>query len=180
MWWLPQISGYSYPRVTAIRIDVHPTGENLTNTTRTFPIPVHICPAYTSCGRSPSVATIHELSTELSRATAPKKRGSRHNPQHTGWPTCRSVPSFSPKPTNEAVRAKSIIYRQQATRLTELIWPACDRYVQYLLTGANPLVLNRHRRELQPWRCWLVTYHFSTFPTSCLPFPPKGPARSPI
>jgi hypothetical protein len=60
-----------------------------------------------------------------------------------------------------------------------LSWPACDRYVQYLLTGANPLVLNRHRREVQPWRCRLVTYHFSTFPTSCLPFPPKGPARSP-
>jgi hypothetical protein len=26
---LPQTSGYSYPRVTAIRIDVHPAGEKL-------------------------------------------------------------------------------------------------------------------------------------------------------
>jgi hypothetical protein len=34
--------------------------------------------------------------------TAPKKKGSRHNPQHTGWPIRGSVPSFSPKPANEA------------------------------------------------------------------------------
>jgi hypothetical protein len=42
------------------------------------------------------------------------------------------------------------IYQQQATRLTGPISPACDRYVQYLLTGANPSVLNRHMQGLQP------------------------------
>jgi hypothetical protein len=31
------------------------------------------------------------------------------------------------------------------TRLTGLISPTCDRYVQYLLVGANPSILNRHR-----------------------------------
>jgi hypothetical protein len=31
-WWLSQTSGYSYLRVTVIRIDVHPAGENLNNT----------------------------------------------------------------------------------------------------------------------------------------------------
>jgi hypothetical protein len=35
--------------------------------------------------------------------TAPEKNGSWHNPQHTGWPIRGSVPSFSPKPTNEVV-----------------------------------------------------------------------------
>jgi hypothetical protein len=35
--------------------------------------------------------------------TAPEKMGSRHNPQHAGWPIHGSVPSFSPKPSNEAV-----------------------------------------------------------------------------
>jgi hypothetical protein len=35
---------------------------------------------------------------------------------------------------------------QSATRLTGLISPECNRYIQYLLVGANPLVLNRHRR----------------------------------
>jgi hypothetical protein len=35
--------------------------------------------------------------------TTPEKKGSWHNPQHGGWSIRGSVPSFSPKPTNEAV-----------------------------------------------------------------------------
>jgi hypothetical protein len=66
------------------------------------------------------------------------------------------------------------------TRLTGPISLACDRYVQYLLAGANPSVLNRHRRGLPSWRCWFTIYHSPTFPTSCLHFPPEGSARSPI
>jgi putative hemolysin len=38
----------------------------------------------------------------------------------------------------------------QLYQLTEPITSACDRYVQYLLTEANTLVLNRHRWWLQP------------------------------
>jgi hypothetical protein len=34
--------------------------------------------------------------------TTPEKKGSRHNPQHVGWPVRRSIPSFSPEPANEA------------------------------------------------------------------------------
>jgi hypothetical protein len=36
---------------------------------------------YASCRQSPYVATFHESSTELSRPTAPEKKGSWHNPQ---------------------------------------------------------------------------------------------------
>jgi hypothetical protein len=75
---------------------------------------------------------------------------------------------------------KPNIYQQQATRLTGRISSACDRYIQYLLARANPSVLNRHRWGLQLWRCQLATYHSPTFVTDCLPFPPKGPARSPV
>jgi hypothetical protein len=39
---------YSYPRVMAIRIDVHPVRENLINTTHMFPTPVHVRLAYAS------------------------------------------------------------------------------------------------------------------------------------
>jgi hypothetical protein len=53
----------------------------------------------------------------------------------------------------------------QLHQLTGHITPVCDRYVQYLLAGANSSVLNRHMRRLQPWRCWLTTYHSPTFPT---------------
>jgi hypothetical protein len=49
-------------------------GKNPTNTTRMLPTPVHVRPAYASCGQSPYVATFHESSTELSRHTAPEKR----------------------------------------------------------------------------------------------------------
>jgi hypothetical protein len=145
-----------------------------------LPTPIHVRPTYASCGWSPYVATFHEPSTELSRATTLEKRGSRHNPQHAGWPTRGSVPSFSPKPINEAVGAKPCINQWQANRLTRPISPACDRYIQYLLAGANSSVLNRHRQGLQPWRCRLSTYHSPTFLTSYHPFPPKGPARSPV
>jgi hypothetical protein len=73
------------------------------------------------------------------------------------WSIRGSVPSFSPDPADEPVGAKPNIYQQPVTRLTGPISPVCDRYVQYLLMGANRTVLNRHKRGLQPWRCWLFT-----------------------
>jgi hypothetical protein len=54
----------------------------------------------------------------------------------------------------------------QLHQLTGPISPACNRYVQYLLMGADPSVLNRHRRGLQPSRCRLSTCHSPTFPTN--------------
>jgi hypothetical protein len=155
-----------------IRINVHPTGENPTNTTRTLPTPVHVRPVYASCGQSSYVATFHELSTELSRLTAPEKKGSRHNPQCVGWPIHGSVPSFSPKPANEAVGEKSSIYQRLATRLTGHISPACNRYVQYLLTGTNPSVLNRHR-----WGYHIENLGIAT--TLSPPFPSEGSTNPP-
>jgi hypothetical protein len=103
MWWLPQTSGYAYLRVKMIQIDVHPTGENLTNPTHMLPTVVHVRPAYASCGRFPYLATFHESLSELDRVTAPEKKGSRHNPHNAGWPILGSVPNFSLEPTNEAV-----------------------------------------------------------------------------
>jgi hypothetical protein len=87
----------------AIRIDVHPAGENLTNTTRTLLTLVHVRSMYASCGQSPYMVTFHESSTEFDKVTGPEKNGSRHNPQHVGWPIRGSIPNFSFEPTNEAV-----------------------------------------------------------------------------
>jgi hypothetical protein len=97
-------------------------------------------------------------------------------------PTDRSA---SPYPVSLPIQLvnqwrKLNICQQQATRLTEPISPTCDRYVQYLHTGANTSVLNRHRRGLQPWRCQLSTYHSPTFLSDGLYFPPKGLARSQV
>jgi hypothetical protein len=82
-----------------IWIDVHPAGENLINTTRTLPTSVHVCSVYASYGQSPYMATFHESPTELSRVTAPEKKGSRHNPQHASWPIRWFIPNFTPEPT---------------------------------------------------------------------------------
>jgi hypothetical protein len=163
MWWLPWTSGYSYPKVAVIQIDVHPTGINPTNTTHTLPTLVHVHPAYASCGWSPYVATFCETLTDLdiSHCTlADRSVGT--------YPT--SLPS---QPMKQGRKSSSCRWR--TTRFTGLISPACDQYVQYLLTGVNPSVLNRHKRGLQPWRYRLSTYHSLTFPTSCLPFPLKAP-----
>jgi hypothetical protein len=91
------------------------------------------------------------------------------------WPIRGSVLSFSSKPVNEAVRVKPNIYQRSATRLTGHISPVCDWYVQYLIVGVNPPVLNRHRRGLQPWRYRLSTYHSPTFPTVVYPFHLSAP-----
>jgi hypothetical protein len=42
----------------------------------------------------------------MDRAIAFEKKSSWHNPQHAGWPICRSVPSFSPKTVTEVVGVK--------------------------------------------------------------------------
>jgi hypothetical protein len=52
--------------------------------------------------RSPHIATLREMQQIWTDPTPPEKNGSRHNPQHVGWPICGSIPSFSPEPTNEA------------------------------------------------------------------------------
>jgi hypothetical protein len=92
----------------------------------------------------------------------------------------RDPPQFLSQPSHWSSRLKTSICWWQATRLTGSISPSCDRYVQYLLAGVNPSVLNRHSRGLQPWRCWLATSHSPTFPTDGLHFSPKGPVRSPV
>jgi hypothetical protein len=88
--------------------------------------------------------------------------------------------SFPPNTAIEAIMKAKCLLMNTLHQFTGPITPACDRYVQYLLAGANPSVLNQHRQGLQHWRCHLSTYHSPTFPTDGLHFPPKGPARSPV
>jgi hypothetical protein len=158
-----------------IRIDVHSTGKNSSNTTRTLPTLVHVRPMYAFCGRFPYVATFHTVINTFEQI---------HCTQEEGLPTQSTARRSSDPRVHTQLLShnsqwssgkKSSFCWQPTTRLTGLIPPTCDRYVQYLLTGTNTSVLNRHRRGLQPWRCWLSMYHSPTFPTSCLPFPLKAP-----
>jgi hypothetical protein len=109
----------------------------------------------------------------------PRRKGSRHNPPHDGHPIHGSVPSFSPTTVKEQWGKVNSCW-QPTTRLTGPISPACDRYVQYLLAGANRTVLNQHRWGLQPWRCRLATYPLSDLLNQLFPLSPNGPARSPF
>jgi hypothetical protein len=88
-------------------------------------------------------------------------------------------PAFLPQQSNSSEK-KSSSYWQPTIRLTGPISPVCDRYVQYLLTGANRTVFNRHRRGLQPWRCRLATYPLPDLPNQLSSLFPNGSARSPF
>jgi hypothetical protein len=161
MWRLSWTSGYSYSRVATIWIDVHPVGKNSINMTCTLSMPVCIRPAYASCEQSPYMTTFHEPSTEslLSRKRAPNTIHSTP----ANWSVGSYPVSLPSQPMKQWRRPN--LCRQQATRLTGLISPVCDRYVQYLLAGANPSFLNRYRRGLQSWRCRLATSHSPIFST---------------
>jgi hypothetical protein len=178
MWWLPQISGYSCPRVAVIRIDVHPVGENPTNTTHTLSTPVHISPAYASRGQSPYVETFHIVVNGFEQIHCTREAGLPT--QSTAcWPSdpwvCTQLLSHN---SQWSSGKKSSFCWQPTTGLTGSISPVCDRYVQYLLAGANWTVLNRHRWGLQPWRCQLATYPLLDLLNQLSPLSPKGLVRS--
>jgi hypothetical protein len=160
-------------RVAAIRNDVHPTGENPNNISCTLSTPVYARPAYAFCGQSLYVTTFHWLPRSRNRPIHPKEvLTTKDRLTHpSSWVTSFFLPCDSPR---VGERGFSQIVTQ-LLQLTGLISPVCDRYVKYLLTGANTSVLNWHRWELQPWRCRLAMYHFPTFPTSCLHFSLMAP-----
>jgi hypothetical protein len=85
--------------------------------------------------------------------------------------------SFSPNTAIKVVMKVKHLLTNKLHQFTRPITPVCDRYLQYLLGGVNPSVLNWHRRGLQPWRCQLSTYPSLTFPIDGLHLPPKCLAR---
>jgi hypothetical protein len=107
-----------------------------------------------------------------SRRRAPDSIHSRTDIRSVG-PYPASLPQ-QPKSSGE----KSSSCWQPTTRLTGLISLASDRYIQYLLSGANRTVLNWHRHGLQSWRCCLATYPLPDLPDQLSPLSPSGPARS--
>jgi hypothetical protein len=140
---------------------------------------VHVWPSSIRISRGPHIATFYTIVNRFKQI---------HCPWEEGLPTqstvrrltdlwiCTQLLSHN---SQWSSGEKSSFCWQTTIRLTGPISLTCDWYVQYLLMGANPSVLNRHRRGLEPWRCRLATHHSPTFPIGGLPFQPKGPARSP-
>jgi hypothetical protein len=145
-----------------------------------LPTPVHVRSAYTSCGRSPYVSTFHEAPIDLDRS-------------HCSWEKGLPTHSTARRLTNPWVYTqllsqasqwsrgrKTSSWRWPTNRFTGPISPAWDRYIPYMLMGANRPVRNRPRRWLQPWRCRLSTYPLPDLPNQLSPLSPNGPARSPF
>jgi hypothetical protein len=146
---LPRTSGYSYPRVAAIRIDVHPAGKTRPTRHVRFPRQSMYAQRTLPAGgpRTWQPSTSRRQSwTEL---LLPRKRALD---TILSTPADRSAGPYPVSLPSQPMKQwrKPNTHQQQATRFTGPISLACDRYVQYLLTGANRTVLNRHRRGLQP------------------------------
>jgi hypothetical protein len=143
--------------------------------TRTFPMLVHVRLAYASCGQSPYVATFHEPLIDLDGFHCSWEKGhptqSKAHRLTDPWVHTQFLSQIN----QWSSRLKPNFYRWQATRLTGSISSACDWFVQYLLTGTNPLVLNWHRRGL-PYRNLRITTALSPpFSSECSTNPPKWP-----
>jgi hypothetical protein len=107
--------------------------------------------------------------------TAPEKKGSRHNPQHAGWPIHGSVPSFSPKPAN---KVGGVSQAPDDDQLLGLPGP----YHRHAIGMFNTYSRGATKRSLidtgggyNLGGVDLPHAHSSTFPTSCLPFPLVAP-----
>jgi hypothetical protein len=154
-----------------IQIDVHPAGENPTNTSHTLPASVHIRPVYTFYGQSPYVATFHESSTELSRLTAPEKKGFQHNPQRAADRSTGPYPASLPsQPMKQWGQSQASIN----SRLLDLLGP----YHQYAIgtfntcsRGSTEWSLTNTSGGYNLGGAGLPHIHSPTFPTRCPHFP---------
>jgi hypothetical protein len=108
-----------------------------------------------------------QSSTDLNRSTAPKKKGSRHNPQHTGRPIRGSVPSLSPTTVNE------VVGKSQASvdsRLLGLLGPYHRHTIGIFNTcsrGPTERSLIDTGRGYNLEGAGVPCTHSLTFPTSC-------------
>jgi hypothetical protein len=143
-----------------------------------FPRSVRVWPMTIRISRGSHIATFYAVINRFEQI---------HCTREEGLPT----QSTARRPSDPRVRTQLLSHKQLkssggkvnscgqlTTRLTRLISPACDRYVQYLLAGANRTILNRHRRGLQPWRCRLATYPLPDLPNQLSPLSPNGLALS--
>jgi hypothetical protein len=143
-----------------------------------LPTPVHAHPAYASYGQSPYVTTFHWLPQSQNKPLQPKEVLTTKDrlAQPSSWVATFLLSCDSPR-VGERSFGPMIT---QLAQLTESISLAYNWYVQYLLTGVNSSVLNRHRRRLQLCRCWLATYPLSDLSNQLSPLSPIVPARSPV
>jgi hypothetical protein len=133
------------------------------NTPRTLPTPVRARPTYAFCGQSLYATTFYWLPRSRNIPLHPKKVLTTKD--RLTQPSSLVVSFFLPCDRPVVGERGFSPMVTQLHQFTGPISPACDRYVKYLLTGANPSVINRHRWGIQPWRCRLATYPIPDLPS---------------
>jgi hypothetical protein len=122
-----------------------------------FPRSVRVWSKIIHISRGPHKATICKTSTNLDISHCSREKG-LPTQSIACWLTDPRVHTQFLSQANQWSRwRKSSSCRRPPTRLTGSISPTCDRYVQYLLTGANPSVLNWHRQGATTLE--VPTYH---------------------
>jgi hypothetical protein len=169
---------YSYPRVTVIWIDVHPTGENLINTLHTFHAQFAYDPRpYISCGlRRQLFASLHE------DETCPYTR------KKSWWPKTDRLTQSSSRATSfflpyDGPRVGERGFGQVVTQLYQLT----DPYHQHAIGTFNTCSRGSTHRSLTNtgggYNLEVASFpYFTSRPSQpmVLPFPPTGPARSAV
>jgi hypothetical protein len=134
---------YSYLRVAAIRIDVHPA-EKIRSTHHTL-FMLDPCRVLDHTSHVVHVGKLSLVPMRTKQTPTPER--SLSDQRHTGSIITLGhlilPPSRQPCSTGEWFRLNDYT----ATSACWIHIPACG--VQYLLVGTNPSVLNRHRRGLQ-------------------------------
>jgi hypothetical protein len=150
-----------------------PTRHTLSRSIYVWPSTIHI-------SRSPRITTFHESLTDLDESHC--SRETRIPDYILSTPADRSsCPHLASLPLT-ASEAVGLSQASVDDKLLGLLGSDTSmRSVRSILPrGGQSIDLNRHRHGLQPWRCWLSTCHFPTFPTSGLHFSPKALTRSPV
>jgi hypothetical protein len=174
MWWLSQTSGTHiweslwFESMYTLQGKIQPTHHTL------FTLSPHMVIDHTYLTRSTCSNLSRSCQQSWTDSLLLRKRKFWLLPEHAGWPICGSPSSFSPLHNH---RSNGESHTNVNNRLLGP-YTSMRSVCSILARGANPSVLNRHRRGLQPWRYRLSTYHSPTFSTDGLPFPPKGPAQS--
>jgi hypothetical protein len=146
MWWLPQINGTHIWESRWFE-SMYTLQEKTWSIRYTlFTLHPHRVPAHTS-----HVVHVSNLSLVHTRSKqAPTPERNLGNQKQTGSAVVLGClilpPTRQPWSRGENVRRSG--YTATSTYWAHI--PAYDQYVQYLLAGANPSILNRYRWGLQP------------------------------
>jgi hypothetical protein len=142
-----------------------------------FPRSVRVWSTTIHISRGPHIATFHTVVNRFEHCTREEGLPTQSTARRLSDPRVRTQLLSH---NNQSAVGKVNSCKQLTIMLTGPISPTCDRYVQYLLAGANRTVHNRHTRGLQPWRCRLATYPLSDLPNQLSPLSPNGPVLSPF